>query len=971
MGDGAPVSDWVGDGAPRGGERVARGGVRARKVGRSGARRPQRRGWGKRSGLEVFRSLASGAYTGQTRLGKFMRACLNGTERRAPTVMQEQGSNGRHGGVRSSESPAQGGAAVDSGGSPPQGDGDGTARSAPAPRQAGGRPLCTLAGTVRSSLLRLLSSVAPLRPRAEREAFAGLAILALEFQHSGRQESPSYDMEALSARPTVQQKRALRVLNERSRKFIASIKTVPRVAAASGRCCEKVSRALDEVYSMSTRNVTDNKGRKQTKHNTGPLRVKAARIAIPDKGRTVELGRYMPPRVEACFADPACLSKDEGAPIRVPRARVHASKDDERALLEKMDAAGMLEVELADRVPRGPDGESLACGLFAVAKDPDRDRLITNCIPPNAVEKSLGASRDLFPHASCFCELQLTQNQELAFSAMDLPDFYHTCGVTRARAQRNQVGAPRAQSEVQGLAAFRRLVAREGSLPPDALVSILQATLPMGDKNATDFAQAGHVGLLRAHGGALPEELVTYRAPFPRGEAWQTVMVDDNVIVGLRRRGRRGRKPPTAETRDEALVRQSLAAYASAGVDPKPAKTVLFAKGGTALGAAIDGAAGWVSAKPGHVVLAFATLGAAVEARGATHEAAALGTALLTHVMSMRRDAMCLADRLYTWTHRLSQGNRAFGRMSDAVADEIQTLALLAPLLGTDLRVRSHDELLCTDARGGARPWGGVCRTPISDLIARDLWRLRVRKGGSPCLDDRSLETLKQLRQAFLDAGVPAELVEEALFLDGEDTEEVATTRGWVGDLLKGLDWRRGAFGWALPPKEHVNLSEYRALRVCVRRLIREGTWSSRVLVCTDSNVVIGAVAKGRSRSMRLRRLQQGFVAELLFYNLYLGVLPVASKDNPADDPSRNEAVRKPDPESVPWVARYLRGDLSVIDKRIWAGDRERWLVAPGWTPPPRSPLDEWTIPHAAWKARTAAQRDDAWQTGEVADFRP
>ena len=50
------------------------------------------------------------------------------------------------------------------------------------------------------------------------------------------------------------------------------------------------------------------------------------------------------------------------------------------------------------------------------------------------------------------------------------------------------------------------------------------------------------------------------------------------------------------------------------------------------------------------------------------------------------------------------------------------------------------------------------------------------------------------------------------------------------------------------------SLGEYRALRTCVRRLIRENVYSSRVLVCTDSNVVLGAVAKGRSRSTRCWR---------------------------------------------------------------------------------------------------------------------
>ena len=58
---------------------------------------------------------------------------------------------------------------------------------------------------------------------------------------------------------------------------------------------------------------------------------------------------------------------------------------------------------------------------------------------------------------ACFCELQLSRNEDLSISALDLPDFYHTFSVPRARALRNQLAPPRAVTEVEELAAFRRL----------------------------------------------------------------------------------------------------------------------------------------------------------------------------------------------------------------------------------------------------------------------------------------------------------------------------------------------------------------------------------------------------------------------------------------------------------------------------------------------------------------------------------
>ena len=301
---------------------------------------------------------------------------------------------------------------------------------------------------------------------------------------------------------------------------------------------------------------------------------------------------------------------------------------------------------------------------------------------------------------------------------------------------------------------------------------------------------------------------------------------------------------------------------------------------------------------------------------------------------------------------RLRGKARGFGRIPDAVADEVQVLAGLAPLLGTDLRARSHPELFCADARGGAHPWGGLCRTAVPEEVARELWRIRTRKGGAQCLDSRALKELKRVREMFRDVGMPSELVAEVLDVPGEVTEEVAATRDWVGDLVTALDWRRRAFGFPLKACEHINLGEYRALRACVRRLIRENVYSSRVPVCTDSNVVLGAVAKGRSRAQHLRRLQQNFAAELLYFNIYLGALPVGTAENPADDPSRLEPVRRPVEDPAPWVLRFLAGDLSAIDAKLWDGGRERWLPPPGWTPPALDPVArEWSLPHSSWAA--------------------
>ena len=72
------------------------------------------------------------------------------------------------------------------------------------------------------------------------------------------------------------------------------------------------------------------------------------------------------------------------------------------------------------------------------------------------------------------------------------------------------------------------------------------------------------------------------------------------------------------------------------------------------------------------------------------------------------------------------------------------------------------------------------------------------------------------------------------------------------------------------------------------------------MLVGIDSNVVVGALAKGRTSSRSLNRVMRSFVAEQLFAEVYVGALGVPSKRNPADTPSRRRAPRRqPEPQAA------------------------------------------------------------------------
>ena len=142
-----------------------------------------------------------------------------------------------------------------------------------------------------------------------------------------------------------------------------------------------------------------------------------------------------------------------------------------------------------------------------------------------------------------------------------------------------------------------------------------------------------------------------------------------------------------------------------------------------------------------------------------------------------------------------------------------------------------------------------------------------------------------------------------------------------VADLLgKILDWRKGAFGCALPHNEHVNLSEFRSSRLALRALMKRRVKRKRVVSLSDSNVVVASAIRGRSKSRLLRICQKILTSELLFHEIYTGWWPISSKSNPADHPSRGRPVPPPLSDWLgwpEWLTSFLAGEHSSEIEQI------------------------------------------------------
>jgi hypothetical protein len=127
---------------------------------------------------------------------------------------------------------------------------------------------------------------------------------------------------------------------------------------------------------------------------------------------------------------------------------------------------------------------------------------------------------------------------------------------------------------------------------------------------------------------------------------------------------------------------------------------------------------------------------------------------------------------------------------------------------------------------------------------------------------------------------------------DCASTAAAADAADPIGALPRAL-WRTIVSSeWSIA--EHINVLELRAVGTAVRWMASRPVSSGRrVLLLSDSQVVVGAVSKGRSSSRDLLVCLRVLCAWLLATGLQLVVRWVASADNPADEPSRN--VRRRD----------------------------------------------------------------------------
>eukprot|EP00971_Amphidinium_carterae_P336479 6472870-Amphidinium_carterae.2 len=226
-----------------------------------------------------------------------------------------------------------------------------------------------------------------------------------------------------------------------------------------------------------------------------------------------------------------------------------------------------------------------------------------------------------------------------------------------------------------------------------------------------------------------------------------------------------------------------------------------------------------------------------------------------------------LLDRTTSWLRRDETGKKR-RRLGAKVRDELLGLVLLWPLLKADMQMTPSLRAYASDAtvaRGAV-----VESSRLSVEEATFFWSRRKQK------HEEMVRSSPEGRDLF-DFPEAVRPEQDSLL------EHVVLPTPW--HISASYRFRRHS---------HINVQELLAYRTALRAASRRREcWKSKTPFFIDSQVVVNVISRGRSSSHQLNYILQTSLALCLFCSITPLPIWIGTEENPADDPTRNRALRE------------------------------------------------------------------------------
>ena len=428
-------------------------------------------------------------------------------------------------------------------------------------------------------------------------------------------------------------------------------------------------------------------------------------------------------------------------------------------LVRKWDSLGLL------RLHHLPEDDWPCSRVFNIYKSEAADRQIGDRRNMNKAECHAGGPFSRLPPGpllvNVFC---LRGSENLRGSVTDRRDFYHQARASASRSQSNLLPFGFHRDELSGLSALTafdetrrnkpkgRLAEgdhfekRRGLLVDDkAPLFCGFAALFQGDHLGVEFALEGHETLL-VREGLLDERCrLQGHSVLPLGKCYEALIIDDYFCISAQ--GREVEKEDSVSFKKLQCARE---AYLKHELPGSPEKDVVAETVFKAAGAEID-------SSEDVVALGLCLLGAPLQKRlalstlslrtaslsGISSKLAARLSGSWVSVLLYRRPVSSIVDDLFAVGAGAEfQKENVVVPLTRKVAQELAMLAVMVPLLVSDLSAPIDTEIYATDA---SLQKGAIVSAHASEEVAKSLWLGCDKRGSCTMLDNPFKSILRSL----------------------------------------------------------------------------------------------------------------------------------------------------------------------------------------------------------------------------------
>jgi hypothetical protein len=155
--------------------------------------------------------------------------------------------------------------------------------------------------------------------------------------------------------------------------------------------------------------------------------VETSRLSVPHDPPEFDPGDLLPFHHREVFNDPVKFAADPmTASESPPRVQLHASRRQAFELLHFLDQRHRLTL-----APESKVRPTHLCGVFAIIKDQQKDRMILDARPANLLEDALNDWTSTLGAVTALVQIELKPGHQLWMSGTDLCDYYYCYRVSK------------------------------------------------------------------------------------------------------------------------------------------------------------------------------------------------------------------------------------------------------------------------------------------------------------------------------------------------------------------------------------------------------------------------------------------------------------------------------------------------------------------------------------------------------------